>query len=69
MSNEQIKTLEEQIAHLVRVVDDLSDIIARQDTEVTLLNKRVQMLMEREARREADSGGSEAFIDQKPPHW
>jgi len=69
MSNDQINPLEEQIAHLTRVVDDLSDIIARQEDELASLSNRVRMLMEREASREADAGGSVALGEQRPPHW
>lgn len=61
--------LEEKIAHLTRTVDDLSDVVARQEREISRLTHRVQMLMEREATREYDSGGSIPLADQKPPHW
>ena len=61
--------LEEQIAHLNRIVDDLSDVIARQEKELALLTRRVQLLMEREAEREMDAGGGIPLADQKPPHW
>lgn len=64
-----ITDLQEKFSHLSRVVDDLSLIVARQDTEIEQLNKRVTMLMQREAGREAEAGGSEVFADQKPPHW
>lgn len=61
--------LEEQIAHLTRTVDELSDIVARQEKELALAQQRIAMLMEREASREFDSGGSVPLADQKPPHW
>ena len=61
--------LEEKIAHLTRTVDDLSDIVARQEKEMDRLTRRVAMLMEREASREYDAGGSIPLADQKPPHW
>ncbi len=61
--------LEEQLAHLSRTVDDLSDIVARQEGEISKLTYRVQMLMEREAGRKADGGGSAAMADQRPPHY
>ncbi|SFR32129.1 SlyX protein [Yoonia tamlensis] len=64
-----ITHLEEQIAHLTRTVDDLSDIIARQETELALAMRRLAMLMEREASREFDAGGSVPLADQRPPHW
>ncbi|MFN3208692.1 MAG: SlyX family protein [Roseovarius sp.] len=47
-----MQELEEKIAHLTRAVDDLSDTVARQETMIALLNRRVQMLMEREAERD-----------------
>lgn len=61
--------LEEQIAHLTRTVEDLSDVIARQDKDIALLTKRVQMLLEREAEREAADGGGAVLGDERPPHW
>jgi SlyX protein len=60
--------LEERIAHLTRMVEDLSDIVARQGQQIDRLNRRVGMLLEREAEREAMSG-SIPLADQKPPHW
>ena len=61
--------LEEKIAHLTRTVDDLSDIVARQEKELSRLTHRVAMLMERAAEQELDVGGSAVLADQKPPHW
>lgn len=62
-------SLEEQIAHLTRTVDDLSDIVAKQETALALATRRLAMLMEREAGRELDAGGSVPLADQRPPHW
>ncbi|WP_333713366.1 SlyX family protein [Yoonia sp.] len=64
-----ITALEEQIAHLTRIVDDLSDIVARQEKDLETAKRRIGMLMEREAQREIDSGGTVPLADQKPPHW
>ncbi|MHA7885733.1 SlyX family protein [Roseicyclus sp.] len=61
--------LEERIAHLERTVDDLSEVVARQDAEIARLTRRVEMLMMREAEREVDAGGTIPLADQKPPHW
>lgn len=66
---ENLTDLEEQIAHLTRTVDELSDIVAGQSAEIDRLTHRVRMLMEREAEREMDIGGSVPVADQKPPHW
>lgn len=64
-----ITHLEEQIAHLTRTVEDLSDIVARQESELAIATRRLAMLMEREAGREMDAGGSVPLADQRPPHW
>ncbi len=61
--------LEEKIAHLVRAVDDLSDTVARQDREIAVLTRRVEMLMRREAERESDLGGSVTLGNERPPHY
>lgn len=61
--------LEEQLAYLTRTVEELSDIVARQETELAVAQRRLAMLMEREAGRELDAGGTVPLADQKPPHW
>lgn len=63
-----VTRLEEEIAHLTRVVEDLSDVIARQDGEIARLAGRVEMLMRREAEREAALGDAPE-ANQPPPHW
>jgi SlyX protein len=66
---DQMLKLEEMVAHLVRVVDDLSDVVARQEDEIATLTRRVAMLMNRAAEREVAEGGTVPLADQKPPHW
>lgn len=66
---DRITQLEELTAHLSNTVDDLSDIVARQATEIALLTRKVQMLMEREAGREASDGGAVVMGDERPPHY
>lgn len=61
--------LEEQIAHLTRTVEDLSDVVARQQREIDGLTRRLALLIEREAEREYDGGGTIPLADQKPPHY
>ncbi|TMM51558.1 SlyX family protein [Sulfitobacter sabulilitoris] len=61
--------LEEQIAHLTRAVDDLSDIVARQESEIAILTRRVEMLMRREGEREASQSGGVVMGDERPPHY
>lgn len=64
-----MQNLEEQIAHLTRAVDDLSDIVTRQQAEIDRLSRHVRMLMEREAEREAAQSGGVILGDERPPHW
>lgn len=61
--------LEETLAHLVRANDELSDIVADQATRIEALERRLHMLMTREAQRELSEGGSVPLADQRPPHW
>lgn len=61
--------LEEQIAHLTRMVDDLSDVIARQSRQIDVLERRVAMLMQREAERQSEGSGGVVFADERPPHY
>lgn len=68
-SNERIERLEEALAHLLSQTEDLSAIVARQQTEIDRLARRVGMLLEREAEREADGANSIPLADQRPPHW
>ncbi len=65
----RIDQLEERVAHLLKSVDDMSDIVARQDTEIAILTRRVQLLMEREAAREYSDGAAEIVGDERPPHY
>ena len=67
--DERIMRLEEQVAHLTRVAEDLSDVISRHEAEITRLARRMAMLMEREAERELQEGGTVPLADQQPPHW
>lgn len=61
--------LEEKIAHLVRTVDELSDIVAQQQHDIDTLTRRVHMLMQREGEREAERGGGMVLGDERPPHY
>ncbi len=69
MDQTRADLLEEKLSHLERVTDDLSDIVARQSDQIDLLERRIAMLMLREAEREADQPGAIPLADQKPPHW
>ncbi len=61
--------LEERLAHLIHTVDELSDVVARQQAEIDRLTRRVEMLMQREASREAEGSGGVILGDERPPHY
>ena len=61
--------IERLLAHLERSVEELSEVVARQDAEIARLTRRVELLLLREAEREAAEGGTVPLADQKPPHW
>jgi len=63
----RVEVLEERVAHLMRGVEDLSDVVAAQALEVDRLTRLVGMLAEREADREAT--GDPASPNVRPPHW
>ncbi len=65
----RLERAEEELAHLRRAVDDLSDVVARQTREIERLDRRVAMLMGRAAEAEAAAAGAMPLADQKPPHW
>ena len=63
-----MEKLEERVAHLIRTVDELSDVVAGQQKEITRLSRLVGLLVEREAEREAMAGEAPA-ANVRPPHW
>ncbi|MCV6593517.1 MAG: SlyX family protein [Silicimonas sp.] len=61
--------IEERLAHLERLTDELNTVVADQAGRIDVLEARVRMLMEREAAREAEGGGGVVFGDETPPHY
>ncbi|MEE4188658.1 MAG: SlyX family protein [Roseobacter sp.] len=64
-----MQELEEKIAHLTRTVEELSDVVARQEDEIATLTRRVFMLMQREGERDAQGTGGVVLGDERPPHY
>lgn len=69
MADTRITELEEHIAHLSRMVDDLGEVVLRQGAEIDVLTRKMRLVMERLAEAELDAGGTAPLADQKPPHW
>lgn len=61
--------MEERIAYLEAALDALSNTVARQDTEIERLTRRVALLLQREAARQDDGNGGVVFGDERPPHY
>ena len=64
-----IKVLEEKYARLELMLEELDTVIIRQDKEISVLRKKIELLMVREAERELDDNNSILVADGKPPHW
>ncbi len=64
---ERIEKIEAVISNLVRNSEDLSDIVAAQDKEISRIKDSLRWLLEREfERRNAEN----TVTDEKlPPHW
>ncbi len=63
------QNIEEELAFLRVVTEDLSDTVARQATEIATLTRKVEMLLLRAAEQEADAGGGVVLGDERPPHY
>jgi len=59
--------IEERLAHLMRAVDDLSEVVARQDREIADLRGQVAWLLRRESDRAGE--GSVVLGAERPPHY
>ena len=57
---------EAKISFLIKDVEDLSDIVAKQAFELEQLNKKVSFLIQKEIERDEISG---VVLGDKPPHW
>lgn len=69
MNPDRINHIEEQIAHLTRATEDMSDMLRAQGDEIARLRRQIARLAEREADSDAQGAGSIPLADQKPPHW
>jgi len=65
-SDTRIDTLESHIAEQGRMLDELSDVMARQQKEIDRLTARLEQSTERLGALEAQAP---APGNEKPPHW
>ena len=57
---------ETKISFLIKDIEDLSDIVARQSRELEQLTKQVSFLTQKETERDTSNG---IVLGDKPPHW
>ena len=57
---------EAKISYLIKDIEDLSDIVAKQSRELEKLNKKVSFLIQKETERDDISA---VVLGDKPPHW
>lgn len=67
-NSDRITELEIQISHQTQVIDDLSEMVAKQGDQLARLTRKVTLLLENAAEAQAGAGGV-ILADQKPPHW
>jgi len=65
---DRLATIEEKLAHLELAVNELSDVVARQQKELDRATDRHQRLIDKLATMESDWGSS-ATAEEKPPHY
>ena len=68
VSADRLALLEEKLAFLERAVNELSDVVARQQKDLDRATDRHQRLMDKLAALESDFGPS-ATAEEKPPHY
>lgn len=66
--NERIALIEEKLAFLESAVNELSDVVARQQKEIDLATDRHQRLLDKFVAFESD-WGPRATTEEKPPHY
>ena len=57
---------ETKISYLIKDIEDLSDIVAKQGLELEKINKQISFLIQKVTERDEISG---VVLGDKPPHW
>lgn len=65
----EITALEEELAHLRRYAEELSEVVRLQGNEIATLTRRVEMLLQRAAEQESAATGGVVLGDERPPHY
>jgi len=65
----RLDELEIQLAHLAKLNEELSDVVAEQAIRLDRMEKRLNLLLDRAREQEAAGTGGHVFGDEVPPHW
>ena len=69
MPDNKIIALEEKIAHIQHMLDDLNMVVFRQGETIENLNNQIKELKEKMAILKNPQSSQEVINDDKPPHY
>ena len=69
MAEDRFEQLEFKVAHLEKALQELSDVLYRQQREIEALQARGQLLLEQVQQLEDRGGGVDADSVEIPPHY
>ena len=69
MPDNKIIALEEKIAHIQHMLDDLNMIVFRQGETIENLNNQIKELKEKMEVLKSSQSSQEVINDDKPPHY
>ena len=69
MSDNKIIALEEKIAHIQDMLDDLNMVVFRQGKTIESLNNHIKELKEKLENLKSPQSSQDLINDDKPPHY
>ena len=69
MPDNKIIALEEKIAHIQHMLDDLNMVVFRQGETIENLNNQIEELKEKLESLKSPPSSQEVINDDKPPHY
>jgi len=69
MADNKIIALEEKIAHIQHILDDLNMVVFRQGETIENLNNQIKELKEKMEILKSPQSSQEVINDDKPPHY
>ena len=69
MSDNKIIALEEKIAHIQHMLDDLNMVVFRQGKTIENLNNHIKELKEKLENLKSPQSSQDLINDDKPPHY